>query len=139
MKWILFVFSLLYFLPLHATELFVQTQNETHIFQTDIADTPQKQKKGLMFKKSIPVDYAMTFLFSDTKVLHMWMKNTYLPLDMIFFDEQGVVTHIHENAEPFNERLISSFLPAKGVIEVLAGTVHRCNIQIGDLIILKEK
>lgn len=139
MKYLFIVLIYLIIFPVQAMELIIKTNDGEHIFQTEIADTPEKQKKGLMFKKEIPNDFAMTFLFSDMRMIHMWMKNTYLPLDMIFFDSYGIITHIHKNAEPFSEDFISSALPAKGVIEVLAGTVHERNIQIGDMIELKKR
>ena len=104
------------------------------MYQTDIADTVEKQQLGLMFQKELPENYGMTFLFDKKSVLKMWMKNTYIPLDMIFFDEQGIITHIHKNAEPFSEELILSKVPAKGVIEVIAGTADEKNIQVGDKI-----
>ena len=118
----------------NAAELIIQTQENTYMYQTDIADTVEKQQLGLMFQKELPENYGMTFLFDKKSVLKMWMKNTYIPLDMIFFDEQGIITHIHKNAEPFSEELILSKVPAKGVIEVIAGTVDEKNIQVGDKI-----
>lgn len=118
----------------NAAELVIQTQENTYLYQTDIADTVEKQQLGLMFQKELPENYGMTFLFNKTSVLKMWMKNTYIPLDMIFFDEQGIIAHIHKNAEPFSEELISSKVPVKGVIEVIAGTVDEKNIQLGDKI-----
>ncbi len=118
----------------NAAELMIQTKENAYLYQTDIADTVAKQQLGLMFQKELPENYGMTFLFDKISILKMWMKNTYIPLDMIFFDEHGIITHIHKNAEPFSEELISSKEPAKGVIEVIAGTVDEKNIQIGDKI-----
>lgn len=118
----------------NAAELIIQTKENTYIYQTDIADTVEKQQLGLMFQKELPENYGMTFLFDKISILKMWMKNTYIPLDMIFFDAQGIITHIHKNAVPFSEELILSKVPAKGVIEVIAGTVDEKNIQIGDKI-----
>ncbi len=118
----------------NAAELIIQTKENTYLYQTDIADTVEKQQLGLMFQKELPENYGMTFLFDKISILKMWMKNTYIPLDMIFFDAQGIITHIHKNAVPFSEELILSKVPAKGVIEVIAGTVDEKNIQIGDKI-----
>lgn len=134
MKRLIFFFSLFFSLTAFSSELVIQTKDKTYVYQTDIADTPYKQQLGLMFQRELPDNYGMTFLFERPLVLKMWMKNTYLSLDMIFFDENGVITHIHKNAEPFSEKLISSQVPAKGVIEVIAGTADEKNIQIGDKI-----
>lgn len=134
MKRLIFFFSLFFSLTAFSSELVIQTKEKTYVYQTDIADTPYKQQLGLMFQRELPDNYGMTFLFARPLVLKMWMKNTYLSLDMIFFDENGVITHIYKNAEPFSEKLISSQGPAKGVIEVIAGTAEEKNIQIGDKI-----
>lgn len=134
MKRLIFFFSLFFSLTAFSSELVIQTKDKTYVYQTDIADTPYKQQLGLMFQRELPDNYGMTFLFARPLVLKMWMKNTYLSLDMIFFNENGVITHIYKNAEPFSEKLISSQVPAKGVIEVIAGTVDEKNIQIGDKI-----
>lgn len=134
MKRLIFFFSLFFSLNAFSSELVIQTKEKTYVYQTDIADTPYKQQLGLMFQRELPDNYGMTFLFERPLVLKMWMKNTYLSLDMIFFDENGVITHIHKNVEPFSEKLISSQVPAKGVIEVIAGTADEKNIQIGDKI-----
>lgn len=134
MKRLIFFFSLFFSLTAFSSELVIQTKEKTYVYQTDIADTPYKQQLGLMFQRELPDNYGMTFLFARPLVLKMWMKNTYLSLDMIFFDENGVITYIHKNAEPFSEKLISSQGPAKGVIEVIAGTADEKNIQIGDKI-----
>ena len=134
MKQLILLLILCISLKVNAAELIIQTQENTYIYQTDIADTFEKQQLGLMFQKELPENYGMTFLFDKISILKMWMKNTYIPLDMIFFDEQGVITHIHKNAEPFSEELILSKVPAKGVIEVIAGTTDEKNIQVGDKI-----
>ena len=134
MKRLIFFFSLFFSLNAFSSELVIQTKEKAYVYQTDIADTPYKQQLGLMFQRELPDNYGMTFLFERPLVLKMWMKNTYLSLDMIFFDENGVITHIHKNAEPFSEKLISSQGPAQGVIEVIAGTAEEKNIQIGDKI-----
>ena len=134
MKQLILLFVLCITLKVNAAELIIQTQENTYMYQTDIADTVEKQQLGLMFQKELPENYGMTFLFDKKSVLKMWMKNTYIPLDMIFFDEQGIITHIHKNAEPFSEELILSKVPAKGVIEVIAGTADEKNIQVGDKI-----
>ncbi len=138
MKTFLFLMLMIFSVPLNATELIIKTETETFVYQTDIAQTPQELQQGLMFKKELPDNYAMTFLFPSSRVVRMWMKNTFLPLDMIFFDADGVISHIHQNAEPFSEETISSFLPAAGVIELLAGTVKEKKIKVGDLIQLKR-
>ncbi len=116
--------------------LIIQTDLGEHYFETDIADTPQLQERGLMYKKNIPMNYAMTFLFEKPKIIRMWMKNTYIPLDMIFFDEKGIIVSLKENAAPHDLIHISSKRNALGVVELNAGLIQKKKIRIGDKIIL---
>lgn len=137
MKKLLFLIMTFFSFDVLSAEFIIQTKENSYSFQTDIADTPLKQQQGLMFQKEIPDNYGMTFIFENKSILRMWMKNTYLPLDMIFFDENGRITHIHKNAEPFSEEIILSKEPAIGVIEVLGGTTTNKQIKIGDQIFIK--
>ncbi len=135
-KWL---FLLLFFaVSAKAETLLIQTKNDLLVFKTDIADTVEKREKGLMFKQSIPVDYAMTFVLERPLLIAMWMKNTYIPLDMIFFDESGTVVHLIENARPHDLTPLSSKVKVKGVIELNAGLIKNNNIQIGDKISIKR-
>ena len=137
MKFFIFLICFLFSVNVWARDLIINTQSGTHIFKTDIANTPILQERGLMFKKNIPSDYAMTFLFEKPKIIRMWMKNTFIPLDMIFFDEQGIIIKIKENTIPHDLTHISSESLALGVIEVNAGIVLQKNIQLGDKVILR--
>lgn len=103
--------------------------------QAELALTPAKQAFGLMYRSNLPKNSGMLFVFPQKKIVTMWMKNTYIPLDMIFFDENGRISHIHENAIPHDETTISSQLPAIGVLEVNAGFVKANKIEVGQKII----
>ena len=120
----------------YTNALFIQTPEHKIRLSYEVADTPEKQTIGLMYRQKIPDDYGMIFLFPETKIIYMWMKNTYIPLDMIFFDETGKITHIHQNAKPHDLSIISSENPAKGVIEVNAGFVTTHKIAVGHQVIL---
>lgn len=87
-----------------------------------------------MFRTSMPSDQGMLFVFWQGGPIRMWMKNTYLPLDMIFVSKVGKVIGIHENAEPLSEKVISSGGAAYGVLEVNAGTGARIGLRRGDLV-----
>ncbi len=137
MRFVFFLMFFLYSSLAFGYELCIHTVEGVHYFKTDIADTPELQEKGLMYKKYIPINYAMTFLFEKPKIIRMWMKNTFIPLDMIFFDENGIITHLKENAIPHDLTHISSRIPAKGVIEINAGLIQQKKIKIGDKITLK--
>ena len=137
MKFFICLICFLFSINAFARNLIISTQNSVHIFKTDIASTAAQQEQGLMYKKNIPSNYAMTFLFEKTKIIRMWMKNTFIPLDMIFFNENGFITKIKENAIPHDLTVISSEIPSIGVVEINAGLVHQKNIQVGDKIVLQ--
>ena len=75
---------------------------------------------------------GMYFIFENPRRVSMWMKDTYIPLDMVFVDEQGYVVQIKENARPLDETLIPSLVPVAGVIELPAGTVEKYEIKLSD-------
>ncbi len=103
------------------------------------AETLQDRTVGLMFQESLPEKGGMVFDFQETDIVHMWMRNTVLPLDMIFIDETGTIVKISEKATPFSLEIISSDVPARFVLEVNAGVAKKFSIKKGDEIIFKMK
>ena len=101
-------------------------------FDLEVADTDEARVRGLMWRTDFPKDRAMIFIFGKMRRVMMWMQNTPSPLDMVFLDDRGEVSSIHENAVPFSENIISSEAPAAYVVELLAGTVKRTGIKRGD-------
>jgi uncharacterized membrane protein (UPF0127 family) len=102
-----------------------------HEFTIEIAQTPEQLQHGLMFRRSMPANHGMLFLFPKPQPISMWMKNTYIPLDMLFLNEKGVIVDIHENAVPESLAIIAAKKPAQMVLEVNAGTVARLGLSIG--------
>lgn len=115
--------------------LTIQTNTTKITYHVEIANTPHSRAKGLMKKNSIPDDHGMLFIFEKPQIISMWMKNTYIPLDMLFLDKNGKIIWIHENAKPLDESIISSRFPASFVIELNAGQVKEKNIQITNQVI----
>lgn len=138
MKKIFFIIICFFSQIAYSEELVFITPEKQFTFKTDIAKTPLEQEKGLMYKKSIPNDYAMTFIFKEPKIIYMWMKNTFIPLDMVFFDSNGQIIHLKENAQPHDETIISSKYKAKGVIEMNAGLIKDMQLSIGNNILIKS-
>lgn len=101
-----------------------------------LALTPAQQQQGLMWIRTLPRDAGMLFMHAAPRPMDMWMKNTYVSLDMLFFDAEGRITHIHRNAEPQSEAIISSQGEVGGVLELLAGEAERRGIRAGDRIAL---
>lgn len=98
------------------------------------ADTEVDRQFGLMFRKSMPEDQGMLFLFETTEQKSFWMRNTYIPLDIMFVDENGVINTIHENAKTLNDTSLPSNGPAKYVVEVIGGYAQKHGIKVGDKI-----
>ncbi len=93
-------------------KLSIVTASGTHDFSVEVMRTPPELEHGLMFRRFMPADRGMLFDFKIEKPVMMWMKNTYLPLDMVFIAKSGRVVDIAEHAEPLSEKIIPSAAPA---------------------------
>ena len=112
--------------------LTIQTQNSTYSFRTEIAATPEAKERGLMFRQALPENQAMIFEFSPPQPVQFWMKNTLIPLDMIFVRGDGVIAGVAENAVPGSLDPIGVGEPVAAVIEVAGGVAHKDGIHKGD-------
>ena len=108
------------------------TKQSAHLFTAEIADTPDLRARGLMFRHMLPGDRAMVFDFGNPRPASMWMKNTYISLDMLFVRENGTIAAIAENTEPLSLQTISVDEPVKGVVELAAGTAKKLGIERDD-------
>jgi uncharacterized membrane protein (UPF0127 family) len=103
-----------------------------HSFRVWIADTPQRAEQGLMFVRDLPESQGMVFPFEPPRVSNMWMKNTYIELDMLFIDAHGRVLKITEHAPPLSLETISSGAPVAATLELKGGAAGRLGLQVGD-------
>ncbi len=103
-------------------------------FEAEIADTPETRTRGLMFRRSMGENEGMLFDFKFDQPISMWMRNTYIPLDMIFILADGRVNAIAENTKPLSRDIIPSQGPVRYVLEVVAGTAKRIGLRPGDRI-----
>ncbi len=87
--------------------------------------------KGLMTRKSMPENTGMLFRFDEARPIQMWMKNTYIPLDMVFLNGTGRISHIHRSAEPHSLAIIDSNGPARFVLEINAGEADSSGLAVG--------
>ena len=110
----------------------IVTRTGVHVFDVEMAVTPEERSKGLMFRRELPPGRGMLFDFQGEGPIAMWMKNTYISLDMIFIRADGRIARIAENTVPHSEATISSGAPVKAVLEVIAGTAKRLGIAPGD-------
>ncbi|MCG8596881.1 MAG: DUF192 domain-containing protein [Kiloniellales bacterium] len=106
-----------------------------HDFRIELAVTPEQRAQGLMHRRSLAPDAGMLFVYARTREVAMWMKNTFVSLDMLFISAEGEVVRIAERTEPLSLTTIRSGSPVKGVLEVVAGTVARLGIRPGDRIL----
>lgn len=113
-------------------ELAIVTANGRHVFRVEIADDPDERAQGLMFRKSLPADAGMLFLSGRNEVQSFWMKNTEIPLDMLFIAQDGRIVDMHERAVPFSLETISSKVPVWAVLELPGGSAARLGIKPGD-------
>ncbi|MFC0242765.1 DUF192 domain-containing protein [Rhodopseudomonas telluris] len=110
----------------------IASKTGVHVFSVEIATTEQERETGLMYRKELPDGQGMLFDFRPEQQVSMWMKNTYVSLDMIFIRADGRILRIAENTEPMSTRIIASGGPVAGVLEVVAGTAKRLGIAAGD-------
>lgn len=103
----------------------------------EIADNETKRIRGLMWRRSMPDSIGMLFIFENEEPLSFWMKNTYIPLDILFINKSMEIVTIWDNTIPFSEWPITSDKPAQFVVEVIAGFCYNYKIDTGDKIKFK--
>ena len=116
-------------------ELTIVSASGPHKFTIELATTPGQMEQGLMFRKSLPADAGMLFDYRSPSMAAMWMKNTLIPLDMLFVDQQGRIINIHERAVPGSLDPIAAAAPARAVIELNGGTASHLGIKPGDRVL----
>jgi hypothetical protein len=115
--------------------LVLKTQTGDHNFNIEVATTDRERALGLMFRRSLPENGGMLFLYDPPQPAAMWMKNTLIPLDMVFISPGGTVHRIETNTEPFSLGLISSEGPVVAVLELNAGQADKIGLRRGDKVI----
>lgn len=118
-------------------QLAVESETGVHKFDVELAISPEQRAQGLMFREQMPADAGMIFLYSTDQMITMWMKNTLIPLDMVFVAADGRVTLVAERAVPGSTATISSGQPARAVIELNGGTAARLKIKPGDRVLFR--
>jgi uncharacterized protein len=114
------------------TPLDIVAHGHHNRFEVWIADTPARQEQGLMFVRDLPADQGMIFPQPAPQVANFWMKNTYIPLDMVFVGADGRIAKIIANAHPFSLDVLSSDVPVIAVLEIRGGEARDLAISVGD-------
>ncbi|ADU14465.1 protein of unknown function DUF192 [Asticcacaulis excentricus CB 48] len=120
--------------PPEREALQVLSAGTSHAFQVEIADDEQERETGLMNRDNLPTGQGMLFLFPDARERAFWMKNTHIPLDIIYISKSGEVISIQKNTMPMNETPLHSFGPAAAVLEINGGKADVLGIKPGDRI-----
>lgn len=116
-------------------DLAIVTGTGTFHFDVDVMRTREQLERGLMYRRQLAADHGMLFDFGTSQPVTMWMKNTYLPLDMVFIAADGRVVSVKRDAEPLSERTIPSGGDVLGVLELNAGTAARIGLKAGDRVV----
>ena len=115
--------------------LVLKTATGDHNFNIEVATTKQEQALGLMFRRSLPENAGMLFIYEQPQPAAMWMKNTLIPLDMVFISPDGRVHRIESDTEPFSTSLIPSEGTVAGVLELKAGQADKIGLKRGDKVL----
>ena len=115
--------------------LTIETAQQKIPFNIEIADTPDTLMHGLMERKTMPADHGMLFVFPSDVDAHMWMKDTPMPLDMLFIDRRGRIVYIAANTEPYSEAIIRANQKVRAVLELKGNTARLRGIKAGDRVI----
>ena len=113
----------------------IQTGSGALTYRIEMAVTQAQREQGLMFRTSLPARWGMLFDFGETRDVAMWMKNTLIPLDMLFITEDGRIVRIEANAAPQSLTIRPSGMPVRAVLELAGGETARAGIRVGDRLI----
>ncbi len=116
------------------TTLEIRAGGHKESFTIWVADTAPRQEQGLMFVRDLPADQGMIFIEREPRVASMWMKNTYIELDMVFIRADGRVAAVFPRTVPFSETTITAGEPVKAVLEIRGGEAARRGIKVGDVV-----
>ena len=112
--------------------LTIETDAGVRRFRVEVARTPAEQARGLMFRRSLPADGGMIFPFPSPRPASFWMKNTLIPLDMIFIRADGTIARIAANTVPESLETVDSGEPVAAVLEIAGGRAAELGIEEGD-------
>jgi uncharacterized membrane protein (UPF0127 family) len=117
------------------SDLIIQTiEGKKHKFKIEIADTEIERRHGLMNRETLKPNAGMLFVFEEVSFQTFWMKDTLIPLDILFIDQSGKITHIVENAKPHDLTPLPSGGPVRATLEILGGQSAKLGIEKGDLV-----
>ena len=131
-------FFLISFYTFSNEKIEVSIYNKNITFNVEIAKTIEERRTGLMYRKKLLNNEGMLFIFPREKIIQLWMKNTYIPLDVIFISENKVIVDIKKNMEKLSETIVKSKVKSRFALEFNAGLINKLNIEIGDKVLFNE-
>jgi uncharacterized protein len=117
---------------LEQVPLSIRSKGKTHRFVVEVARTPEQQARGLMYRESLAPDRGMIFPYEPAQPVSFWMKNTLIPLDMVFIRPDGTIARIAENTVPLSLEPVPSLEPVSTVLEIAGGRARELGIKEGD-------
>ena len=112
----------------------VKIKDEDIVFEVEIADTKEKRERGLMFRSILDENKGMLFILPEKSFANIWMKNTILSLDILFISEDNIIVDLVKEAFPLSEKIYTSKMLVKYILEINAGLIDKIDIRIGDRI-----
>ena len=136
--YLIFNFFVISFYSFSNEKIEVSIYNKNITFNVEVAKTIEERRTGLMYRKKLLNNEGMLFIFPREKIIQLWMKNTYIPLDVIFISENKVIVDIKKNMEKLSETIVKSKVKSRYALEFNAGLINKLDIEIGDKVLFNE-
>ena len=136
--YLIFNFFLISFYTFSNEKIDVSIYNKNITFKVEVAKTIEERRTGLMYRKKLLNNEGMLFIFPREKIIQLWMKNTYIPLDVIFISENKVIVDIKKNMEKLSETIVKSKVKSRYALEFNAGLINKLAIEIGHRVLFNE-
>ena len=136
--YLIFNFFLISFYTFSNEKINVSIYNKNITFNVEVAKTIEERRTGLMYRKKLLNNEGMLFIFPHEKIIQLWMKNTYIPLDVIFISENKVIVDLKKNMEKLSETIVESKVKSRYALEFNAGLINKLDIEIGDKVLFNE-
>ena len=136
--YLIFNFFLISFYTFSNDKIEVSIYNKNITFNVEVAKTIEERRIGLMYRKKLLNNEGMLFIFPREKIIQLWMKNTYIPLDVIFISENKIIVDIKKNMEKLSETIVKSKVKSRYALEFNAGLINKLDIEIGDKVLFNE-
>ena len=118
------------------SKLMIISESGRHSFDIELALSSRQQAQGLMFRRSLPSNAGMLFDYRIPSRITMWMKNTFIPLDLIYVNSENKIVEFNENTTPLSEETLPNNIPSQYVLEVNGGKVSEWGFQLNDSLIM---